>query len=364
MGGKSRQIGTAETQPLAGLLNTPAQSIFSSLTAVALGLSAGDLRVSLKPISKSANSIDDIVLTAVVPNPTDHDIRVIGKNNVLDNSTTSSFAVSKDDNTVLFTTGIRTTLDLSAEGVYVTIPAGSSIAVNHTRLGPLFDFNTHGTGKFKFAPKTVFQTGYDADPLQVEVDAVEVNVAHDVAKREVFPLERRASTPTCGNSARLTVLKNALSDARVRAGGAASDINTHPNSAEFKTYFGGNKQADIWYNFDRIAGDLASSGTRKIYCNKDHASLCGGSGGVIAGGKIVGSDHWLTRLPKRLIYTCDYLFNNVGSTAGVCSGGFDSTASSKGGVILHELSHATAGTADIAYGCSATAKLSAATGFE
>ncbi|KAK7042526.1 neutral protease 2, partial [Favolaschia claudopus] len=330
--------------------------VLLSLTAVALGLSAGDLRVSLKSISTAVDSIDDIVLTAVVSNPTDHDIRVIAKNNVLDNSATSSFAVSKDDNSVLFT-GIRTTLDLSAEGVYVTIPAGSSIAVNHTRLGPLFDFNTHGTGKFKFAPKTVFQTGYDADPLQVEVDAVEVNVAHDVAKREVFPLERRASTPSCGNSARLTVLKNALSDARARAGGAASDINTHPNSAEFKTYFGGNKQADIWYNFDRIAGDLASSGTRKIYCNKDPASLCGGSGGVIAytlvvtsGGKIVGSD----------IYTCDYLFNNVGSTPGVCTGGFDSTASSKGGVILHELSHATAGTADIAYGCSATAKLSAA----
>ncbi|KAK7042525.1 neutral protease 2 [Favolaschia claudopus] len=330
--------------------------VLLSLTAVALGLSAGDLRVSLKPISKSVNSIDDIVLTAVVSNPTDHDIRVIGKNNVLDNSATSSFAVSKDDNSVLFT-GVRTTLDLSQEGVYVTIPAGSSIAVNHTRLGPLFDFHTHGTGKFKFAPKTVFQTGYDADPLKVEVDAVEVSVTHDVAKRELIPLERRLSTPTCSNSGRLSVLQNSLSDARARAGGAATDIRSHPNGPEYTSYFGGNKQDDIWYNFDRIAGDLSSSGTRKIFCSGDPANLCGANSGVIAytlvvtsGGNIVGSD----------IYMCEYFFTSVGETPGICSGGFDVTQSSKGGVVLHELSHATAGTSDIAYGCTACAKLGAA----
>ncbi|KAK6977076.1 hypothetical protein R3P38DRAFT_557517 [Favolaschia claudopus] len=170
--------------------------VLLSFTAVALALSSGDLRVSLKPVSSSVNSIDDIVLTAVVSNPTDQDIRVIAKNNVLDNSATSSFAVSKGEDGVLFT-GVRTTLDLSADALYVTIPAGSSIAVNHTRLGPLFDFQTHGTGKFKFAPKTVFQTGYNADPLHVDTDAVEVSVTHDVAKRELIPLERRLSTPTC-----------------------------------------------------------------------------------------------------------------------------------------------------------------------
>ncbi|KAK7042507.1 neutral protease 2 [Favolaschia claudopus] len=330
--------------------------VLLSFTAVALALSSGDLRVFLKPVSSSVNSIDDIVLTAVVSNPTDQDIRVIAKNNVLDNSATSSFAVSKGEDGVLFT-GVRTTLDLSADALYVTIPAGSSIAVNHTRLGPLFDFQTHGTGKFKFAPKTVFQTGYNADPLHVDTDAVEVSVTHDVAKRELIPLERRLSTPTCSDSGRLQVLKDSLSYARSLAGGAATDINSHPNGPEYTSYFAGNKQSDIWYNMDRIAGDLASSGTRKIFCTGDPANLCGANGGVIAytlvvtsGGNIVGSD----------IYMCDYFFTSVGTTPGICTGGYDATQSSRGGVLLHELSHATAGTADIAYGCSACAKLGTA----
>lgn len=80
--------------------------IVLSLSALALGLSSGDLHVSLKAISSSVHSVDDIILTAVVSNPTAADIRVIAKNNVLDGSATSSFAVSKDDKSVLFT-GVR-----------------------------------------------------------------------------------------------------------------------------------------------------------------------------------------------------------------------------------------------------------------
>ncbi|KAK7044460.1 neutral protease 2 [Favolaschia claudopus] len=328
-----------------------------SFSALALGLSSGSLRVSLKAVSSSVQSVDDITLTAVVSNPTNEDIRVIAKNNVLDDSATSSFTVSKDDNHVLFT-GVRTTLDLSADGIYMTIPAGSSIAVNHTALGPLYDFETAGTGTFKFVPVTTFQTGPDAAPVHIETDPISVKVTKDVAKRELIPLARRVSTPTCSDGGRLQTLQNSLADARALAGGAATDILSHPNGAEYTTYFGGNTQSDIWFNMDRIAGDLSSeSGDRKIFCNQDPANLCGGNGGVIAytlvvtsGGNIVGSD----------IYTCDYFFTSVGSTAGTCTGGFDATQSSQGGVLLHELSHATAGTADIAYGCTACASLSVA----
>ena len=154
-------------------------------------------------------------------------------------------------------------LDLSSDEIYTTIPAGSSVAVNHTGLGPLFDFETHGTGKFSFAPKTIFQTGLDSTPVRIEADPVQVDITHDVQKRELIPLERRLSTPVCSDSGRLSVMQNALADARARAGGAATDIQTHPNGPEYTTYFGGDSQNDSWFRMDRIAGDLASSGTRK-----------------------------------------------------------------------------------------------------
>lgn len=148
----------------------------------------------------------------------------------------------------------------------MTIPAGQSLAVNHTGLGALFDFETSGTGTFNFAPHALFQTGPDATPLVVDTEPIKVTVTSDVKKRELFPLRRRAaqlSTPTCSDAGRLQLIKDSLSYARSLSGGAASDINTHPNGPEYTAYFGGNKQSDIWFNFDKIAGDLASSGTRK-----------------------------------------------------------------------------------------------------
>ncbi|TFK95254.1 hypothetical protein BDV98DRAFT_578033 [Pterulicium gracile] len=104
-----------------------------------------------------------------------------------------------------------------------------------------------------------------------------------------------------------------------------------------------------------IAGDLASSGTRQIYCNRDTAGLCGPQSGVIAyaiivtsGGNIVGSD----------IFTCDSFFNNYRPTAqAICPSSVDNLPWSQGGIMLHELSHATAGTTDVAYGCNTNRNL-------
>ncbi|KAF8067648.1 hypothetical protein FPV67DRAFT_1780705 [Lyophyllum atratum] len=328
-------------------------ALLLSLATLALGLSAGDLKVSLKAVSSSVKSVDDIVISAVVTNPTDKDIRVIAKNNILDPTATKSFSVSKGAENVVFS-GIRATYDFSAEGVYRTIPAGSSIAVNHTGFGSLYDFAHSGTGTFSFAPNNLFQTGVDQPALVVKTPAIQVEVTDDVQKREqLYP---RLSTPQCADGGRLQVLRDSLTYARSLAGGAASDIRTHPNSAEYNSYFGGNSQDDIWYRHDIIAGDLASSGTRIIGCT-DPAGICGGSGGVIAytlvgtsNGQIVSSD----------IYTCDIFFTVVKPTPSVCTDGFDSTISSRGGVILHELSHATSGTSDLGYGCSVAAGLSVA----
>jgi deuterolysin len=74
-----------------------------SLTTVALALSAGDLKVSLTPVSHSVASVDDVVITAVVSNPTSNDISVITKNTILDEGSTSSFTVTKDNQDLTFT---------------------------------------------------------------------------------------------------------------------------------------------------------------------------------------------------------------------------------------------------------------------
>lgn len=81
-------------------------ALYLSLTTLVFGLSPDALKVTVKAVSSSVNSIDDIVISAIVTNPTSADIRVIAKNNVLDNGPTSSFAVTKDGQDLLFT-GIR-----------------------------------------------------------------------------------------------------------------------------------------------------------------------------------------------------------------------------------------------------------------
>ena len=85
------------------LTTTFRASILLSFATLALGLAAGGLKVTVNAVSSSVSSIDDIVLTAVVSNPTGQDIRVIGTNNVLDNLPTKSFFVTKDDQKVTFT---------------------------------------------------------------------------------------------------------------------------------------------------------------------------------------------------------------------------------------------------------------------
>ncbi|KAJ7354680.1 hypothetical protein DFH08DRAFT_985503 [Mycena albidolilacea] len=102
--------------------------VLLSLTTLTLCLSLGDLHVSLKSISPSVKSVEDIILTAVVSNPTTGDIRVIAKNNVLDGSAISFFAVS--NNSVLF----------MEDRLYANIPAGLPVAASHTGLAPLYDF--------------------------------------------------------------------------------------------------------------------------------------------------------------------------------------------------------------------------------
>jgi hypothetical protein len=66
------------------------------------------------------------------------------------------------------------------------------------------------------------------------------------------------------------------------SGGAAADIRSHPSGPEYSSYFGGDNDDTIWYNMDRIAGDLSDrSGDRTISCSQDSdpANLCGANSG-------------------------------------------------------------------------------------
>ncbi|KAL0062451.1 hypothetical protein AAF712_010663 [Marasmius tenuissimus] len=328
-------------------------SVLLSCATLALGLAAGDLKVAVNAVSSSVSSIDDIVLTAVVSNPTDKDIRVIRTNNVLDNLPTKSFSVTKDDQKVTFT-GAFASFDLEVDANWVTIPAGQSVAVNHT-VSNLYDFESHGTGTYLFAPTAIFQTSnQDEGPLFVDVEGVKVEVKSDgdVSFRDLIPPTASLSTVSCGDANRAKILRDSLASARSLAGGAATDIRSHPNSATWNKFFGGNNRDDIWWRFDIIAGDLASSGTRKIYCNQDPAGICSRAGAytrvVRSGGNIVGSD----------IFACDS-FYNFQDTPNVCRQNINDITASKGGVMLHELSHATAGTDDVAYSCNTVQGLTA-----
>ncbi|TFK97349.1 hypothetical protein BDV98DRAFT_632611 [Pterulicium gracile] len=334
-------------------------SVLLSLATLALGLATGDLQVSIKAASSSVSSIDDIVLIATVTNPTGADIRVIKTANILDSNPTESFSVTKGDKIVDFT-GIILSPDFERDGNFITIPAGESISVNHN-VAALYNFEEHGTGSFTFTPWTIFQTEFNGDPLTIDVDPITVEIVNDVANRELFPSDSEmgafTSTPSCNDSKKLGIIRNGLTAARALAGGAAADIRNRPNSAAWTKFFGGNiSRDDVWWRFDLIAGDLASSGNRKIFCNQDPANLCGSATAytrlVRSGGNIISSD----------IYMCSGFFTYT-PTSKVCTTLIENFYGSLDGVVLHELSHATVGTTDHAYGCGAVQKLSTAQKF-
>lgn len=58
--------------------------------------------MKLTAVASSVASIDDIILTAVVSNPTAEDIKLVKFNSVLDKLPTKSFKVKKGDEEVKF----------------------------------------------------------------------------------------------------------------------------------------------------------------------------------------------------------------------------------------------------------------------
>lgn len=326
--------------------------LLTSLATVALGL---DLTVKLNAVSSSVASIEDVIITAVVSNPTTEDIKVLKFASLLDDLPTKSFGVRKGSDDVVFT-GIEVIPDLENDASFVTIPAGGSLAVNHT-VSALYDFETAGAGTYTFSPRAdwvVSEEGASHTLLPIsEAISVEIEITEDVAQRPVFPPLNQLSTPVCNDANRKNFIAAALSEARALAGGAAADIRSRPNSAQYTSYFNNNNRDDVWYNFDRIAGDLASSGSRSLFCTDRAGGACSNAGVVAytllvtSGGNIVGSD----------IYMCNGFFG-MRATNDVCSGA--AFSSTRGNVMLHELAHAVFKAEDVVYGCDGSRGLSEA----
>jgi deuterolysin len=328
-------------------------AVVLSLFSLALGFAAEELQVKLTASSASVASVDDLLLTAVVSNPTNEDVTVLRFGTILDELPTNTFRVSKDDNKVLFT-GVQISPNVASDKAFITIPARGSHATNHT-VGALYDFESSGTGTYTFTSPNIFQTK-SGDIATLEASTVEVEITSDVAKREIFTAEegllRRLSHPVCNDDGnKKNFIAAALSEARALAGGAAADIKSHPSSGQFNTFFGNNPTNDVWYIFDRIAGDLASSGERNLYCHDKAGGLCSSPGVaaytvvVTSGGQVVGSD----------IYFCDG-YINTSPTHNICSGA--TWELTRGYIMLHELSHAVGRTDDVRYGCNTSKSLS------
>lgn len=138
----------------------------------------------------------------------------------------------------------------------MTIPAGGNVSVEHS-LGANYDYVTAGAGKYSFqAAHGHFQT-QDLELLDVKIDAVEVEITE---AEELFSTQ--TTSVTCPNSSQQNLLATYLAEARALAGGAAYDVNAHPNSNQFRTYFGNNDRGAVWWQLDTIAGDLDQAGRR------------------------------------------------------------------------------------------------------
>lgn len=78
------------------------RALFLNLTLLVFSSFAAELSVSLSAVSSSVKSIEDIVLTAVVTNPSDEAVQFIKFNTVLDDLPTQSFIARKDGAVVAF----------------------------------------------------------------------------------------------------------------------------------------------------------------------------------------------------------------------------------------------------------------------
>ncbi|KAI0763229.1 Metalloprotease [Irpex lacteus] len=313
-------------------------ALTSALSLATPAKRAPALEISLTAPT-SVHSIDDIKVTAAVTNTGSEAIKVLKYGTVLDGDMpTRSFAVSKDGVLADFT-GIKISVDLEqiGEEAFVTIPAGETVTVSHD-VAPLYDFESLGAGTYTFEPVTTFQTvDAEAKPNAFKVSAAsfKVEVKHDVAKRELKVLDKRARN-ACTSSSYSSFISSAYSEGKSLASIASSYVASNGANSLFKSYFGSTSTSTVRSVLNNVANENSSS--RTLNCSDPYGAC---TSGVIA----------YTVTSTTNVYFCSIFYNEV-TTSRLCSGTSVASRNIRGGTVLHELTHATSGTVDVGYGCS------------
>ncbi|KAK7042057.1 Deuterolysin metalloprotease family-domain-containing protein [Favolaschia claudopus] len=300
------------------------------------------------PVEPSAaantfNSVTDLILTATVSNNGAESIKVLKYGTILDGDLpTRSFTVTRDDKEVDFT-GIKISVSLedADESAYVTIPAGESVAVTHD-VSALFDFAAAGKGAFTFTPIITFQSV----PLDEKVAArsqltaieavstpITISITGDVAKVDM--LSSRA-TDICTTASKKSFIDASYTEAKSLASIASSYVTSRGSSDYlYRAYWGSTATSRVISILNAVANENSSS--RTLSC-VDTFNFC--SSGILA----------YTVTDTTNIYYCSIFFNQV-ATSELCHRTSVASRNVRGGTTLHELTHATSGTADFAYGC-------------
>ncbi|ESK83867.1 neutral protease 2 [Moniliophthora roreri MCA 2997] len=289
----------------------PSFFLLSVLAKRTLSLAPGDLTVSLKAVSPSVPSVDNITITAIVSNPTASDLRVLAANNILDTSATKSFDIKAADGREVPFAGVMASYDFGHDSLYLTVPAGNSVALNHS-ISTFYDFSFLAAGTtFSIIPLPLVAAQFKA-PWKILLRLT----CFFTSLRRRGELDERTSIPICFDGGKRQTIADSLRYARSSAGGAATDIQTYPNGPQYERYFGRNSQPEIWWNLDLVAGDLTSD--RNIYCSTDFSSenqFCISNPAVTA---------FTVMSLDTPIYVCD-LFFSAGNMPTVCQNGYDST---------------------------------------
>ena len=215
----------------------------------------------------------------------------------------------------------------------------------------MYDFSTTGPGTFTFDPVSGFQAiganNYaraipdSARTNTVNTRSVSITVTNDVSKRELG-FEKRARVD-CSNSTKASFISASVVEGRSMALAAAAYIDSHgAGDSLFKAYFESNPTSNVTANFKAVAAENSTS--RIMTCESDPGKLCHGSVAAYTG-------H-----PSTNIYYCE-LFYSLRSPGTLCTGNTVNAGNLRGGVTLHELTHALGIAHDIKYGCPEDQKL-------
>ncbi|KAF9263166.1 zincin [Marasmius fiardii PR-910] len=160
--------------------------------------------------------------------------------------------------------------------------------------------------------------------------------------------DKRAHVVSCANPTKNALITQEFANAENMASLASQYIAQNGADPLFVSYFMTNTPAAVKANYDKIVSDVGSA---DIYCQPFPAGRNVDCTGLNA----------LTRTPSGNIYLCPPWYNLADQSALCTQSGLASTRS---GTIVHEMSHAEAGTHDYNGSCSGSKGLSPADALE